>query len=64
MEISKMKRLATLALIAAPLSAAALIAPVTVSAQVTSPLGQVTTHLQTVDTMVADFAQPAAAGAR
>jgi outer membrane lipoprotein-sorting protein len=50
-----MKRLATLALIAAPLSAAALIVPV--SAQVTSPLGQVTTHLKTVDTMVADFAQ-------
>jgi outer membrane lipoprotein-sorting protein len=52
-----MKRLATLALIAAPLSAAALIAPATVSAQVSSPLGQVTTHLKAVDTMVADFAQ-------
>jgi outer membrane lipoprotein-sorting protein len=52
-----MKRLATLALIAAPLSAAALVAPATVSAQVSSPLGQVTTHLKAVDTMVADFAQ-------
>jgi outer membrane lipoprotein-sorting protein len=52
-----MKRLVTLALIAAPLSAAALIAPATVSAQVSSPLGQVTTHLKAVDTMVADFAQ-------
>jgi chaperone LolA len=52
-----MKRLATLALVAAPLSAAALVAPATVSAQVSSPLGQVTTHLKTVDTMVADFAQ-------
>jgi outer membrane lipoprotein-sorting protein len=57
-----MKRLATLALIAAPLSAAALIAPATVSAQVTSPLGQVTTHLKTVDTMVADFAQTGRGG--
>jgi outer membrane lipoprotein-sorting protein len=52
-----MKRLATLALVAAPLSAAALVAPATVSAQVSSPLGQVTTHLKTVDTMIADFAQ-------
>jgi outer membrane lipoprotein-sorting protein len=57
-----MKRLATLALIAAPLSAAALIAPATLSAQVTSPLGQVTTHLKTVDTMVADFAQTGRGG--
>jgi outer membrane lipoprotein-sorting protein len=52
-----MKRLATLALIAAPIAAATLIAPATVSAQVSSPLGQVSTHLKTVDTMVADFAQ-------
>jgi outer membrane lipoprotein-sorting protein len=57
-----MKRLATLALIAVPLSAAALIAPATVSAQVSSPLGQVTTHLKTVDTMVADFAQTGRGG--
>ena len=57
-----MKRLATLALIAAPLSAAALIAPSTVSAQVSSPLGQVTSHLKTVDTMVADFAQTGRGG--
>jgi outer membrane lipoprotein-sorting protein len=57
-----MKRLATLALVAAPLSAAALVAPVTVSAQVTSPLGQVSTHLKTVDTMVADFAQTGRGG--
>jgi outer membrane lipoprotein-sorting protein len=52
-----MKRLATLALIATPIAAATLIAPATVSAQVSSPLGQVSTHLKTVDTMVADFAQ-------
>jgi outer membrane lipoprotein-sorting protein len=52
-----MKRLATLALLAAPISAAMLIAPATVSAQVSSPLGQVSTHLKTVDTMVADFSQ-------
>jgi outer membrane lipoprotein-sorting protein len=58
----QMKRLATLALIAAPLSAAALIVPATVSAQVTSPLGQVSTHLKTVDTMVADFSQTGRGG--
>jgi len=52
-----MKRLATLALIAAPHSAAAFIAPSAVSAQAANPLGQVTAHLRAVDTMTADFAQ-------
>ena len=52
-----MKRLATLALIAAPLSAAAFVAPTAVSAQSASPLAQVTSHLKAVDTMVADFTQ-------
>jgi outer membrane lipoprotein-sorting protein len=51
-----MKRLATLALIAAPLTAVAL-APVAVSAQAASPLTQVSAHLQAVDTMTAGFAQ-------
>jgi outer membrane lipoprotein-sorting protein len=52
-----MKRFATLALIAAPLSAAAFIAPSAVSAQAASPLAQVTAHLRAVDTMTADFSQ-------
>ncbi len=52
-----MKRFATLALIAAPLSAAAFIAPSVVSAQAASPLAQVTAHLRAVDTMTADFSQ-------
>jgi chaperone LolA len=52
-----MKRLATLALLAAPLSAAALLAPSIVSAQASSPLGQVQSHLRTVDTMTANFSQ-------
>jgi outer membrane lipoprotein-sorting protein len=52
-----MKRLATLALLAAPLSAAALIAPTIVSAQAASPLAQVSTHLKAVDTMTANFSQ-------
>jgi outer membrane lipoprotein-sorting protein len=52
-----MKRFATLALIAAPLSAAALIAPSAVSAQAASPLSQVTAHLRAVDTMTANFSQ-------
>jgi chaperone LolA len=52
-----MKRLATLALLAAPLSAAALVAPSMVSAQAASPLAQVSTHLKAVDTMTANFSQ-------
>ena len=52
-----MKRLATLAFIAAPLSAAAIFAPTAVSAQAASPLAQVTSHLKSVDTMVANFTQ-------
>jgi outer membrane lipoprotein-sorting protein len=51
-----MKRLATLALIAAPIAAASL-APVPVSAQASAPLGQVSAHLRAVDTMTANFAQ-------
>jgi outer membrane lipoprotein-sorting protein len=52
-----MKRLATLALLAAPLSAAALVAPSMVSAQASAPLAQVSTHLKAVDTMTANFSQ-------
>jgi outer membrane lipoprotein-sorting protein len=52
-----MKRFATLALIAAPLSAAAIIAPSAVSAQAANPLSQVSAHLKAVDTMTADFSQ-------
>jgi outer membrane lipoprotein-sorting protein len=52
-----MKRLATLALLAAPLSAAALIAPSIVQAQAASPLAQVQSHLRAVDTMTASFSQ-------
>jgi outer membrane lipoprotein-sorting protein len=52
-----MKRFATLALIAAPLSAAAFVAPTIVAAQAANPLAQVQTHLKTVDTMTANFAQ-------
>jgi outer membrane lipoprotein-sorting protein len=51
-----MKRLATLAVLAAPLTAAAL-APAPVLAQAASPLTQVSAHLKTVDTMTANFAQ-------
>ena len=49
-----MKRFATLAAFAAPLTAAAL-APVL--AQAASPLAQVSAHLKTVDTMTASFTQ-------
>lgn len=52
-----MKRLATLALIAAPITAAAFVAPTAVSAQAGSPLSQVTAHLRAVDTMTANFSQ-------
>lgn len=52
-----MKRLATLALLVAPLSAAALLAPATVQAQASSPLAQVQSHLRAVDTMTANFSQ-------
>ena len=51
-----MKRLTALALVAAPLTAAAL-TPAIVSAQAASPLGQVQAHLRGVTTMTANFAQ-------
>jgi chaperone LolA len=57
-----MKRFATLALLAAPLSAAALVAPSMVSAQAASPLAQVSSHLRTVDTMTANFSQTGRTG--
>jgi outer membrane lipoprotein-sorting protein len=57
-----MKRLATLALIAAPLSAAAFLAPSPVSAQAAAPLSQVTAHLKAVDTMTANFSQTGRGG--
>lgn len=57
-----MKRFATLALIAAPLSAAAFIVPSAVSAQAASPLSQVTAHLKAVDTMTANFSQTGRGG--
>jgi outer membrane lipoprotein-sorting protein len=52
-----MKRLVTLALLAAPLSAAALVTPSMLSAQTASPLAQVSSHLKAVDTMTANFSQ-------
>jgi chaperone LolA len=52
-----MKRLTALALAAAPLSAAAFMAPVPLAAQAASPLAQVQSHLRAVDTMTANFAQ-------
>ena len=51
-----MKRLATLAVLAAPLTAAALV-PAPVLAQAASPLAQVSAHLKAVDTMTAIFTQ-------
>ncbi|MDP8911947.1 MAG: outer membrane lipoprotein carrier protein LolA [Pseudomonadota bacterium] len=57
-----MKRFATLALIAAPLSAAAFLLPSSVSAQAASPLSQVTAHLKAVDTMTANFSQTGRGG--
>jgi outer membrane lipoprotein-sorting protein len=51
-----MKRVTTLALLAAPLTAAAL-APMPLLAQAGSPLGQVSAHLKAVDTMIANFSQ-------
>ena len=57
-----MKRLTALALVAAPLSAAALIAPASVSAQAAPPLAQVQSHLRAVDTMTANFSQTAQNG--
>jgi len=57
-----MKRLATLALIAAPLSAAAFLVPSPVTAQAASPLAQVTAHLKAVDTMTANFSQTGRGG--
>jgi outer membrane lipoprotein-sorting protein len=57
-----MKRLATLALIAAPLSAAAFLPLSPVSAQAAAPLSQVTAHLKAVDTMTANFSQTGRGG--
>jgi outer membrane lipoprotein-sorting protein len=57
-----MKRFQALAFIAAPLSAAAFIAPSAVSAQASSPLSQVTAHLNAVDTMTANFSQAGRGG--
>jgi outer membrane lipoprotein-sorting protein len=57
-----MKRLATLALIAAPLGAAAIVVPSAVAAQAGSPLTQVSTHLRSVDTMTANFTQTGRGG--
>ena len=51
-----MKRLATLAVLAAPLTAAALV-PAPVLAQAASPLAQVRAPLKAVDTMTANFTQ-------
>jgi outer membrane lipoprotein-sorting protein len=51
-----MKRLATLALVIAPVTAAAL-APAALSAQSSAPLAQVQSHMRAVDTMTANFAQ-------
>ena len=51
-----MKRFAALALIAAPLAAAATLAPAPVAAQ-SNPLGQVQSHLRSVSTMTANFTQ-------
>ena len=56
-----MKRFATLALIAAPLTAAAL-APIPVAAQAANPLAQVSAHLKAVDTMTANFSQSGRGG--
>lgn len=56
-----MKRFATLALIAAPLTAAAL-APAPVAAQAANPLAQVSAHLRAVDTMTAAFSQSGRGG--
>jgi len=53
-----MMRLKTLALAAAPVAAAALVAPqAPVVAQPASPLAQVSAHLKAVNTMVASFRQ-------
>ena len=57
-----MKRLATLALVAAPLSAAAIIAPAALQAQASAPLAQVTAQLRGVETMTADFTQTGGGG--
>lgn len=51
-----MKRLATLAILAAPLTAAAFV-PAPLLAQANSTLGQVSAHLKAVDTMTANFSQ-------
>lgn len=51
-----MMRFAALALAAAPIGAMALV-PAAAVAQAAGPLAQVSNHLRTVDTMVADFAQ-------
>lgn len=51
-----MKRLAALALLAAPLTAAVTLAPAPVAAQ-SNPLSQVQSHLRSVGTMTANFTQ-------
>ena len=58
-----MKRLATLAFLVAPLSAAAVLVPSAVSAQdASAPLAQVANHLRSVNTMVANFSQTGRGG--
>ncbi|HZH05349.1 MAG TPA: outer membrane lipoprotein carrier protein LolA [Lautropia sp.] len=56
-----MTRFATLALVAAPIAAAAL-SPAIVSAQAASPLSQVSAHLKAVNTMTANFTQSGRGG--
>jgi outer membrane lipoprotein-sorting protein len=57
-----MKRFATLALLAAPLTAAAVLAPAPVAAQAANPLAQVSQHLRAVETMTANFSQTGRGG--
>jgi len=57
-----MKRLVTLALLAAPLGAATIFVPSAVSAQPASGLSQVSAHLKAVSTMTANFAQTGRGG--
>jgi outer membrane lipoprotein-sorting protein len=52
-----MKPVAALALVAAPLAAAAILAPAPVLAQAATGLSQVSAHLRAVTTMTADFSQ-------
>jgi outer membrane lipoprotein-sorting protein len=57
-----MKRFTTLALLAAPLMAAAVLAPAPVAAQAANPLAQVSQHLRAVETMTANFSQTGRGG--